>query len=178
MYRILKVLFFDFGRHIYKLSRDKTYRRLQWLTIRYGNTPRYTRRIIKTDGWTLIVPDVASFLSAYREIFVEEIYRFHINGDSPLILDCGSNIGISILYFKRLYPNARIVAYEADPEIFGVLMDNITKNNVNNVELHNLAVWTDRSRVQFNVEGSDGGRIRIGRQHHRCPNRRICVNYS
>src|SRR5688572_3562695 len=43
-------------------------------------------------------------LHTYKELFEDEIYRFTAAHSSPLIIDCGANIGLSILYFKQLYP--------------------------------------------------------------------------
>ena len=44
-------------------------------------------------------------LKTYKEIFVEEIYKFETTKSHPVILDCGANIGISTIYFKTIYPN-------------------------------------------------------------------------
>jgi len=35
----------------------------------------------------------------FYEIFVREIYAFKAQTSTPFIIDCGSNIGMSILYF-------------------------------------------------------------------------------
>src|SRR5688500_10055596 len=53
-------------------------------------------------------------LHACREIFVREIYRFETDIRNPVIIDCGSNIGLSVLYFHKSYPGARILAFEPD----------------------------------------------------------------
>ena len=39
----------------------------------------------------------------FNDIFLEACYFFRADTDRPLILDCGSNIGMSILFFKKLY---------------------------------------------------------------------------
>lgn len=147
------------AKHLYRLLFDTKYRRYFWLVAKYGATPRYHQREISVHGWKLLIPDIASFFTAYREIFVEEIYAFPSQRPDPHILDCGANIGISVLYFKQKYPQARIIAYEADPGIFAVLQQNIKGNGITDVELHNKAVWSSETNVQFNVEGADGGRI-------------------
>src|SRR5688572_17057445 len=51
------------------------------------------------------------FLHSVDEIFVEEVYKFKAESDHPVILDCGANIGLSLVYFKKLYPNAHIIAF-------------------------------------------------------------------
>ena len=55
------------------------------------------------------------------EIFRKGAYLFHTDKKQPLILDCGSNIGMSILFFKMLYPGARIIGFEPDPDTFEIL---------------------------------------------------------
>lgn len=159
---LLKPLFYEPLKHIYRLIFDPEYRRYSWLATRYGGTHRYVQRIIRVHGWKLIVPDVASFLSAYKEIFVEEIYAFPSNNGLPVILDCGANIGLSVLYFKKKYPHAKVFAYEADPEIFEMLKHNIYNNGITDVEIVNKAVWSSETVVEFSIEGADGGRINMG----------------
>ena len=59
-----------------------------------------------------------SFLSTYNaellftEIFVAEPYRFTTQSKSPLIIDGGVNVGVSVAYFKWLYPDSRIIGFE------------------------------------------------------------------
>ena len=150
------------AKHLYRLLFEPEYRRYYLLFLQYGGTPRYHKRVICVHGWKLIVPDVASFFSAYREIFLEEIYAFPAERINPVILDCGANIGLSVLYFKNKYPQAKIIAYEADPEIFAVLQENLLTNGITDVELHNKAVWSTETTVDFTREGADGGRIDSG----------------
>jgi FkbM family methyltransferase len=83
------------------------------------------------------------FRHLFDEIFVQGSYFFKCDTTSPLIFDCGSNIGMSVLFFKKLYPNSRIVAFEPDPTTFETLRKNVDQNGLVGVELHQVAV-TDR----------------------------------
>jgi FkbM family methyltransferase len=105
------------------------------------------------------VPDCASFLSAFREIFANRCYAFKSAGIKPRILDLGANIGLSVLFFKTEYPGAEIEAFEADPAIFGYLQKNIFGNGWDDVRLINSAAWHENTVLQFEVEGADGGRV-------------------
>jgi len=149
-------------KHIYRMLFEPEYRYYSWLVTRYGRTKRFSLRKIIVHGWDIIVPDMASFLSAYKEIFVEQIYAFRSDVRDPVILDCGANIGLSILYFKTLYPHSKITAFEADPQIFAILQRNITAHKICDVELVNKAIWSSETTVAFSVEGADGGRINAG----------------
>lgn len=102
------------------------------------------------------------FLHSVDEIFVEEVYRFTTNNPRPLIIDCGSNIGLSILYFKQLFKNAEVVAFEADPAIFKILESNLEAYNIDNIRLINAAVWKEDTSLSFESEGSVGGKIGAG----------------
>lgn len=104
---------------------------------------------------------MASFLSAFREIFVEEIYSFASTNKDPKILDCGANIGLSVLYFKERFPDSKLTVFEADPSIFETLKENITTNGLKDVELINKAVWSENTVLEFSIEGADGGRVNV-----------------
>ena len=46
------------------------------------------------------------------------ILRHHISGENPLILDIGANLGSSVAFYRRLFPSARVIAFEPDRETF------------------------------------------------------------
>src|SRR5688500_16821497 len=99
------------------------------------------------------------FLHSVDEIFVQEVYRFPSDSETPVIIDCGANIGLSVLYFKELYKNAKIIAFEADPFICKMLDENLKEYNYNNIESINAAVWKEKTNLRFHAEGSVGGKI-------------------
>ena len=103
--------------------------------------------------------DYASFESTKRELFYHRIYDFKSNSNSPTIIDCGANICLSVLFFKELYPNASILAFEADPKVFKCLSDNVVNFKYDNVTLVNKALWDCNTTLSFYAEGADGGRI-------------------
>jgi hypothetical protein len=52
-------------------------------------------------GFRIRYSGVSVLQELFREIFVNGIYMFKCDTDKPTIIDCGSNIGMSILFFKR-----------------------------------------------------------------------------
>jgi FkbM family methyltransferase len=76
----------------------------------------------------------------FNEIFVQACYFFQTGNSRPVIFDCGSNIGMSILFFKKLYPDAVITGFEPDPVTFDTLNTNVTRNALSNVTIHRLAL--------------------------------------
>ncbi len=95
----------------------------------------------------------------YDEIFDKEIYRFVCDTESPLVIDCGSNIGLSIIYFKKLFPRCRVMAFEPDKKVFEILEFNVSSFGFSNVEIFDKAVWNSETTLEFMSEGADGGRV-------------------
>lgn len=120
-------------------------------------------RFLETDTFLFDVPvkitDGASYLFISDEIFKKEIYKFETKSPSPYILDCGANIGLSIIYFKRLFPDAEIVGFEPDGNTFDALKYNIASFNLSKVTLVKKACWSSETTLQFFSEGADGGRV-------------------
>jgi len=57
--------------------------------------------------------------------YLERVYREIVaSGRKPLIVDCGANIGASVLWFSARYPEAQIVAVEPAPDNFALLSRN------------------------------------------------------
>ncbi len=151
--------FIDSFKHAWKLFFDPLYRETQILFLRYGRVSRFTRIEIRTSQGTFMVGDARSFLFSFREIFLDEIYKFKCESAEPLILDGGANIGLSIIYFRKIFPNSSILAFEPDPEIFRLLKKNLESNNILGVDLRNEAIWTEDKELSFCSDGADGGRV-------------------
>lgn len=137
----------------------KDYRCYLNLTLRYSGEQPYKKKIIKFQNYIVVTPDCNSFLHQYKNIFVDHDYYFTSNLPPTVIYDCGANIGLSCLYFKKLYPEAKIKAFEADPKLSEILDHNLLKNDIKGVEIINKAVWTNNDGVAFGTEGSDEGSI-------------------
>jgi FkbM family methyltransferase len=97
-------------------------------------------------------------INQFEEIFIYKSYRFKSSTKSPLIFDCGSNIGISILYFKIFHPACRIVAFEPDPQNFRLLKMNVEVNKMEKVTLYSCALGKqDGTCKLFNTQAGKGG---------------------
>lgn len=91
-------------------------------------------------GYRVTTGPYHHFATFFREIFVRQSYYFRTDSTSPLILDCGSNVGLSVLYFKWLYPQAKIVAFEPCPPLFEILKKNCEQNHLEDVTVVKAAV--------------------------------------
>ncbi len=123
--------------------------------------PRFQPGVVRLPDGDLAVHivDAASCASAYVQILEAGVYRFTSDRDAPRILDCGANIGLAVLYWKRLYPRSRIIAFEPDPGAFAALERNCRQWGFDDVELIPKAVWTEDGEMTFWVQGADGGRL-------------------
>jgi len=120
--------------------------------------PRYQAQTIQLDGKDFKISDAHSFRHSFIEIFENEIYRFPCEHDRPRIIDCGSNHGTSIVYFKTLFPKAVVHGIECDPEIFDLLSWNIESRNLTDITLTNKAISNSVEQIRFFQEGADAGR--------------------
>lgn len=111
---------------------------------------------IRLSGMCVTFYSYASLLYLFEEIFIDEVYRFNASSPSPLILDCGSNIGLSVLYFKRLYPQSYITAFEPDRNSFALLKKNIGDNKLTDVAIHNLALGNISETRKFFLNTEPG----------------------
>ena len=151
MLNLFKKIYFSILRKIFKSKFDPYYELL--------SKKRYENSKIKLLNFTFEIVDSLSFYYSYREIFLDKIYYFKSDNSSPVIIDCGANVGTSIAFFKSYYPESKIIAFEADPNVYNVCIRNINSLKLLNVELNNYAIWDIETELDFMIEGADGGRI-------------------
>jgi len=123
--------------------------------------PRFTEGTAEFRNCKIKYSDNLSFVSMINEIFVNSNYHYPATR-RPFIIDCGANIGVSVLYFKKTYPDSTILAIEADPEIYRILVENISTNALEQITALNRAVWIDESTLNFVADRSWGGHLEPG----------------
>ena len=96
---------------------------------------------------------------AFTQIFKNAFYDFDVEDSSPLILDVGANIGMAVLYWKKKYPEARIIAFEPDKKAFKSLLKNVEANNLTNVKCLNKAISDKEGYAEFNTNEIISGSI-------------------
>ena len=99
------------------------------------------------------------FEYAFTDIFINNDYWFKTNNESPFIIDCGSNIGLSVLYFKALYPKAKIIGFEPDYDAYKCLETNVKQNNLSDVLTHNKALALTESTLKLSYDENRPGSI-------------------
>lgn len=114
----------------------------------------------------------------FNEIFIEQEYYFVTKNKTPYIIDCGSNIGMSVLYFKMLYPDSEILAFEPCAEAFFCLERNIRNNNLNSVLIYKKALSNKEGTIDFYYDQNDSGSLLMSTKQERMPKQKQTVEAS
>jgi FkbM family methyltransferase len=135
---------------------DTTSLRLAWRALR---SARRRAGVFRFSFGRLRYLDAESLYYQYDEIIRCRGYDFESRETEPVILDCGGNIGLSVIRFKSLYPGARITVFEADPAVAKVLAENLDAAGVGGVNIRRAAAWIRNGTVRFEADGMDGGHL-------------------
>lgn len=149
-------------KHYYRLFKNPRYKTQFKLREEINRLMAYPRYEIGTStllNHTVHFIDASSLVFIYDEIFNKEIYKFHTDSPYPYIIDAGANIGLSVIYFKQLFPQAEIVAFEPDEKVFQTLEYNVRSFDLERVTLFQKALWNEEKVLEFVLEGADAGRI-------------------
>ncbi|MCU1311546.1 MAG: methyltransferase FkbM family [Candidatus Angelobacter sp.] len=123
------------------------------------STPRSTPGTFLFSFGALAYTDAQSLRSQFEEIFMQGGYDFQCRSDNPFIIDCGANVGLSVIRSRQMQPNARIIAFEADPAISTTLRSNLSRLGLSDIEVVNAAVWDGAGTIGFVADGADGGHV-------------------
>lgn len=126
---------------------------------KFGFSRRIQPGTIQVLDWDLQYVCGSALAGFIDSILIRRLNDFIPDHDCPLIIDCGANIGFSVLNYKRQFPQARIIALEPDPQIAPVLRRNLLVNNAADVEVVEAAAWTSDEQVPWYCEGVDGSHI-------------------
>jgi FkbM family methyltransferase len=134
---------------------------LTWIKEKFLKhaTPGKVRRF-SFKGRNIFFKSPSEFLYTMKEIFVEEIYNIDLP-DNSVIIDCGANIGLSVIYLKEKFPAATIIAFEPDDDNYSLLMQNIESFKLQNVDARKEAVWIRDEELSFSNEGTMGSKIEL-----------------
>lgn len=111
-------------------------------------------RIGKNTVW---YENAEEFSELKKEIYTGHRYYLELDKEDPYILDFGAHIGLTTLYFKQIYPEARIVAIEPSPSNFALLKKNIEDNQLKNVTILQVAIAPKSDMIELQEPISDEG---------------------
>ena len=155
--RVFRNAFRSPGYRLFGLRMARDYLRFALRCARsWGSTRPGTVDLL---GARMEYPNQSYALFLLHEIFVEATYAFRSRSPRPLVIDCGANVGFSTLFFKALYPDARVVAVEAHPDTFGWLRGNVERNGFRGMEIRQAAVADRDGVVTLFTPETDAGSI-------------------
>ncbi|HCR52235.1 TPA: hypothetical protein DIV48_01135 [Candidatus Kaiserbacteria bacterium] len=101
-------------------------------------------------------PSLDSFVGLFTEIFFKETY-FIGPTDAPIeVIDCGANIGVSLLYIKLRAPCAHVQCFEPNPAARTVLEKNIQANGwEKDVRVFPYALGASRGTANLFVDDTE-----------------------
>lgn len=114
--------------------------------------------------YTFYFPSMNYFVGLFTEIFFKETYYLTATQEAIQVIDCGANIGMSLLYIKIRAPHAKVVCFEPNPAARAVLEKNVTANGwEKEVRILPYALGAKKGTVDFFVDEkeatSSGGSV-------------------
>jgi FkbM family methyltransferase len=100
-------------------------------------------------GFSITATSYEDLLAMFQEIALKLQYHFTTQKAAPRILDCGANIGFTVLLYKLLYPRSLIFAFEPDPVNYTLLVKNLKRNKIRNIKTFNACFSTKNEMVEF-----------------------------
>lgn len=148
---------------------DEIKRKVLKTYILLSCTNQAKRKPINVTGFKVNYCNYNLLKLLFNEIFVGNEYLFSSNTLKPTIIDCGSNIGMSVLYFNLIYPDCNILAFEPDEETFSILEANIKQNHLDNVILHKKALSKSDGTLDFYYDQKKPGSLTMSAIKARIP---------
>lgn len=115
----------------------------------------------KNENKYLLRRETSDFL-VFQQIIINEEFKsvvdliIHKGIHVSKIIDAGSNIGLTTLYFKQYFPQSEVVCIEPDNGNIAQLHENIKINNINNVEVIQAGIWAHNGWLDIDYTFRDG----------------------
>lgn len=106
----------------------------------------------KLGNYTVYFENSEEYHSLKRDVFTENSYEFETNNPFPVIIDAGANIGLSVLYFKKMYPGSKIIAIEPMPGNYKLLDMNVFENNLSDVFTYQYAISNKTNDIELHTD--------------------------
>lgn len=101
-----------------------------------------------SDG-KIYFPDGEAVLTLVEEILINECYFFEETQKEAIIIDCGTHYGVSLYYYRKQFPNKKIICFEPSPRAYEVLERNIRENSWQSIDCHNSALSDKAGKTNF-----------------------------
>jgi len=131
-----------------------------WRNVVLSAVPQMWLRPKKLNGLRLLIsPANWSQTVIFEEVFIGKNYDLSkVRFRPEVVVDCGAHIGMFSLLAKSAFPQARLIAFEPNPENAQLIRRQLAENELD-VELIESAVSTEETELMFNAGNSHSGRL-------------------
>ncbi len=137
MYALLHLLCRHKAQHPFKSVKDIYY----FLFNKNAKSSKYVYK-----NYNLLRIDHSNF--ELQQIFDFRQYDVNLESEKPVIVDLGSNIGISIVFFKNKFPYAKIFGFEPNINLKQIVLENMFHNisDLKNIHIQFTAVLAHKTK--------------------------------
>lgn len=114
-----------------------------------------TGNLVLCGGYRFACRNREEFARICQDVFDGHEYAFETRTRAPSIVDAGAHVGAATHYFKRRYPDARVLAFEANPVTFALLQENIARNHLSDVHATQAALAPQSGEIAFYTTPTD-----------------------
>jgi FkbM family methyltransferase len=108
----------------------------------------------KLGTYTVYFENSEEYHHLKREVWGANTYYIELDLDEPTIIDVGAYIGLTTLYYKKIYPGSHIVAIEPFYESAEILRKNIYENQLENIDVLEKAIAGKEGEQKFYFDSS------------------------
>jgi FkbM family methyltransferase len=83
----------------------------------------------------------------FGNVFIDEEYSFGLPSSANVIVDVGAYIGLTPIYYAKMFPNARIFAIEAERSNFELMLKNV--QTYSNITPIHAALWGNEGYISI-----------------------------
>lgn len=111
---------------------------------------------VQVGPYVFYFPSFEYFEGLFTEIFFKETYYISETREPIRVIDCGANIGMSLLYIKIRAPHALVTCFEPNPAARAVLEKNIAANGWGeDVQIFPYALGKKKGTANFFVDDKE-----------------------
>ena len=105
-----------------------------------------------------------SDLKVFKQLVIEKEYQCVIDLISKhhvkinTVIDAGANVGLSMIFFKSIFPNVQIICIEPDKENCGLISTQIKENGYNNIYIEKAGLWFSTQYLEVKNDFRDGAK--------------------
>ena len=93
-----------------------------------------------------------------RPLTQEEKFLINLDINGQTIYDIGGNVGIFTMFFARAVgKKGKVITFEPNPQCCNMILEHLKLNNIDNVEIHKIALGKRREKGTLAVRKSETG---------------------